>query len=175
MSKLWTFGDSFTFGYGCRKMNNDETSIYNLTYSNYIDNSKYTWPEYVAQKSNLQLLNYGVNGVSNDYILDNVLKQFLNFKKEDFIIIQTSTSARFDFPFSKKKKLMGGWGIEEHDNVYDIDNKSPHFFKTIFSTNIINEYEDGGETTLLHSTTKNNTDNLKLYKKKYEIIRNFFN
>jgi len=174
MSKLWTFGDSFTFGHGCRKMNDDETSNYNLIYSAYIDATKLTWPEYVATKLNFKLLNYGFNGVSNDYILDNVLNQFHNFKKEDVIVIQTSTSARYDFPFFKKKRLMGGWHNEEHDDIYDNTNKSPYFFKTIFSTNIKNDYEDGGETTLLHSTSGDNTDNLKLSKNKYETIRNFF-
>jgi len=155
-------------------MNDDETSNYNLIYSAYIDATKLTWPEYVATKLNFKLLNYGFNGVSNDYILDNVLNQFHNFKKEDVIVIQTSTSARYDFPFFKKKRLMGGWHNEEHDDIYDNTNKSPYFFKTIFSTNIKNDYEDGGETTLLHSTSGDNTDNLKLSKNKYETIRNFF-
>lgn len=175
MSKLWTFGDSFTFGHGCKKIDDNEFSNYNLTYSDYINNTKSIWPEYVAEKLNFELLNYGTNGLSNDYILDNVLKQFLNFKKEDIIIIQTSTSARYDFPFSKKKRLMGGWHKEECDEIYDDSNSSPNFLKTIFSTNIINRYEDGGETTLLHSTSGDNTDNLKLTKNKYETIRNFFN
>jgi hypothetical protein len=174
VSKLWTFGDSLTFGYGCRKINDDETSSYNLTYSNYIDLTKQTWSEYVSSKLNIELLNCGINGVSNDYILDNILNQFFNFKKEDIIIIQTSTSARHDFPFFKKKKLMGGWYKENQDDIYDINDNSPYFFKTIFNTNIIKEYEDGGENTLLHSTTENNTDNLKLSKIKYETIQNFF-
>jgi len=175
MSRLWTFGDSFTFGHGCRMMGNlDEKSRYKNLYENYVDNSKPIWPEYVADKLGLELLNYGVNGATNDFILDNVLKQFNNFKKDDTIIIQSSTRARYDFPFFKRKKLMGGWFTEKNDDIYDLGNKSPYFFTTVFSGNIVKEYEDGGETTLLYSNNGNNSENLKLSKQKYQLIRDFF-
>jgi hypothetical protein len=174
MSKLWTFGDSFTFGHGCRRINDDETSIYNTINSKYFDDSKLIWPEYVAQKLNLELLNYGVNGVTNDYILDNIMKYSLDFKKEDIIVIQISTSARHDFPFMKEQKLLGGWNRENIDNIYDPSNKSPHFLKTIFSTNIVKDYIDGGEDALTHSSGGNVSNNIKLSKKKYDLIREFF-
>ena len=174
MSKLWTFGDSFTFGHGCKLNGYDKESEYNVTYSNYVDSSKPIWSEYVANELNLELLNNGINGISNELILDNFLNSFKNFKKEDIIIIQTSTSVRYDFPFTKIKKTLGGWYQENIDDIYDFDNKSPYFFKTIFSTNIINDYGDGGETTLQHTTSNDNTDNFKLSKNKYETIRNFF-
>lgn len=175
MGKLWTFGDSYTFGHGCRMINDlNEKSNYKIMYKDYIDPNKPIWSEYVSEKLDLELLNYGINGATNDHILDNVLNQFTNFKKDDVIIIQSSTRARYDFPFFKSKKLMGGWLEEKRDNIYDPNNKSPYFFITVFSKNILNEYEEGGETTLLYSNSQYNTDNLKLSKQKYNLLRDFF-
>jgi hypothetical protein len=174
MSKLWTFGDSFTFGHGCKLNGSNKESEYNITYSNYVNPLKPIWPEYVANELNLELLNNSINGISNELILDNLLNSFKNFKKEDIIIIQTSTSVRYDFPFTKVKKTLGGWYRENIDDIYDLDNKSPYFFKTIFSGNIVKEYEDGGETTLTHSCHHLNFENLKLTKQKYQLIKDFF-
>ena len=174
MSKLWTFGDSFTFGHGCRPFSTDKNSVYNLKYSNYINLDRPIWPEYVAKQLNLELYNDGVNGASNELILDNVLNHVSEFKKDDIIILQISTSVRYDFPFIKEQKMMGGWEKEVRDNLYDPENKSPYFLKTIFSTNIIKDYEDGGENALLFSTGDTTRKNLKLTKRKYELIKEFF-
>lgn len=174
MNKLWAFGDSFTFGHGCRPYLNDENSLYNIRYSNYIDLTKPIWSEYISTELNLNLCNYGVNGASNDYILDNILNHISEFKKDDVIIIQISTSARYDFPFVKERKIMGGWERESRDDIYDPQNKSPFFFRTVFSTNIVKDYEDGGENVLLTSTGETSKKNLKLTKTKYELIKDFF-
>ena len=177
MNKLWTFGDSFTWGHGCKEdKSTDKNSFYNIKYCDYINPSKQIWPEHVSEKIKYELHNYGVNGTTNDSILDNVLKQFNNFKKNDIIIIQISTSGRYDFPFVKSQKMMGGWNEEPRDYIYDTNNLSPYFLKTIFVDNILKEYEDGGEDTLLYTNTGQylRNENLKLSKRKYELIREFF-
>ena len=174
MSNLWTFGDSFTFGYGCRKFLGNAAAPYNLKYSNYIDNTRPIWAEHVATTLGLNLLNYGVNGISNDHIIDYVFDNMAKFKNEDIIVIQISTSARYDFPFVKEQKLFGGWEIDERDNIYDPQNKSPFFFKTIFSTNIARDFENSGEDVLTFSTGETNKKGLKLSKEKYELIKYFF-
>ena len=174
MSKLWTFGDSFTFGHGCRKFSEDTSSPYNIKYSNYIDLNRPIWAEHVSTTLGLELLNYGVNGASNDLILDNIIDNISSFKSDDVIVIQISTSARYDFPFVKEQKLFGGWEINDRDNIYDPQNKSPYFFKTVFSTNIVKDYENGGEDALTFSTGDINKKGLKLTKEKYELIKYFF-
>lgn len=174
MRKLWTFGDSFTFGHGCRIVSNILHSPYFIKYSEYINLDKPIWPEHVAKELNLELFNYGVNGASNELILDNILDNIQNFKKGDIIIFQMSTSARYDFPFLKEKKLFGGWENESQDNIYDLQNNSPHFFKTVFSTNIIKDYEDVGEDALTLTIGKTGKTNLKLTKQKYNLIKDFF-
>jgi len=173
MRKLWTFGDSFTFGHGCKPFPNIHTPFF-MKYSGYIDLNKPIWPEHISSQLNLDLFNYGINGASNELILDNILNNISNFKKNDFIIIQMSTSVRYDFPFIKEKKILGGWENESQDNIYDPQNKSPHFFKTIFSANISKDYEDVGEDALTLTVGKTGKTNLKLTKEKYELIKDFF-
>jgi hypothetical protein len=85
MNKLWTFGDSFTWGDGCKAYNNKESFTYQETFKNYLDTSKLIWPEIVGSKINLEVSNYAKSGATNDYILDTILKNFLNFKKNDII------------------------------------------------------------------------------------------
>jgi hypothetical protein len=173
MRKLWTFGDSFTFGHGCKPFPNLHTPFF-MEYSEYIDVNKPIWPEHVSTELNLDLFNYGINGATNELILDNTLDNISNFKKNDLIIIQMSTSVRYDFPFLKEKKILGGWENESQDNIYDQQNKSPHFFRTIFSANISKDYEDVGEDALTLRLGKTDKRNLKLTKEKYDLIKNFF-
>ena len=174
MNNLWTFGDSFTFGYGCRKFPGHSAAPYNIKYANYIDLNKPIWAEHVASTLGLELLNYGVNGISNDHIIDYVFDNMSKFKVGDIIIIQISTSARYDFPFVKEQKLFGGWEIDDRDNIYDPHNKSPFFFKTVFTTNIVRDFENGGEDALTFSTGETNKKGLKLNKEKYDLIKYFF-
>lgn len=174
MSKLWAFGDSFTFGHGCRKFSSDSSSPYNVKYANYIDLDRPIWPEHVSSMLGFELLNYGVSGVSNDYIIDSIFDNLSVFKNDDIIIIQLSTGARYDFPFLKEKKLLGGWEVNQRDNMYNQDNKSPYFFKTIFSANIAKDYENVGEDALTFSTSETYKKQLKLSKEKYDLIKNFF-
>lgn len=103
MSKLWTFGDSFTWGYGCREDNHKESIGYQKTFKNYIDNSKLIWPELIGSKINLEVHNHAKSGATNDYILDAILKNFVNFKQNDIVVIQTSACGRYNFAFPKKK------------------------------------------------------------------------
>lgn len=174
MNNLWTFGDSFTFGYGCRKFPGNLDNTFNIKYADYIDLDRPIWAEHVASTLGLNLLNYGINGASNDHIIDYVFDNLSEFKSGDIIVIQISTSARYDFPFVKEKKLFGGWEVNSRDNIYDPDNKSPYFFKTVFSTNIVKEYENGGEDALTFSTGETNKKELKLTKEKYNLIKYFF-
>jgi hypothetical protein len=173
MSKLWTFGDSFTFGHGCRPiLDESKEAVYHKTFLDYIDLSKPIWPEIVAETFNLDLINKGVNGITNDRIFDYVLKNITEFEPNDCVIIQISTSSRFDFPFAKERNLFGSIK-DSKDDLYEYNNSS-HVFKTVYSLNILKDFNDGGETTLMHTNGEKENKNFKLTKDKFETIKNFF-
>jgi hypothetical protein len=174
MSKLWTFGDSFTAGHGCKFfLHTTPKTTYYKTYQNYIDDNKKIWPEIVSSFFKLELNNEGRNGITNEKILDYLLKNYSKIKNGDYVIIQTSTSARYDFPFLKNKTLFGVTTNDTED-LYEI--KSPYRFKTVFLSNVENEYENINPALLTYSNLEEDIDNEKLIltKEKYETIRNFF-
>ena len=174
MRKIWTFGDSFTFGHGCRPIiDESKEGVYYKTFLEYIDLSKPIWAEMVADRLNMSLINEGSNGISNDRILDLILKDITSFRKGDCVIIQISTSSRFELPFGKEKSLFGVKKYDK-DDLYGYKD-SPQLFKTVYSLNFLKEFEDGGETALTHTNGEKENKNFRLNKTKFETIRNFFN
>lgn len=89
MSKLFTFGDSFTKGDGV-------VGPYGSLYKK--DENDVIWPELVAKKMNLTLKNKGISGASNDSIIDSIINSWDEICENDFVIIGKSWSHRFDFP-----------------------------------------------------------------------------
>ena len=183
MAKLWTFGDSFTAGHGCRYeitgtfSTESIESYYSKTYKNYIDLNKKIWPEIVSDNFNLQLINKSKNGMTTEFIADTCLKFLTEINKDDIVILQTSTIGRYDFPFLKEKTLMG-YDASKYKNdseLFSISN-SPYFFKTIFSTNIEKEYLDEYKDVLQHNNGQESlrNRNVILNKENYNTIRNFF-
>lgn len=179
MNKLWTFGDSFTWGYGCKEITSYESIGYRETFKNYLDTSKLIWPELVGLKMNLEVFNHANYGATNDYILDTILKNFVNFKKNDIVVIQMSSYSRYNFAFPKKKGLLGQTEHEIWDEIYSPNNKSPYYLIPLFANRFMRDYEDGGKLRALNNSeylsNPEETDyNLILNKKKYELIRDFF-
>ena len=93
MGILWTFGDSFTFGHGCRP--DAPTNEY---YYNYKSESDDVWPNLLGQKLNVEVKNLGKCGVSNDFIIDSIIDNFDMIKPNDVVIIGKSFYQRFDVP-----------------------------------------------------------------------------
>jgi len=147
MSKLWTFGDSFTAGHGCKYFDNPAHN-YLSPFKNYIVAGKKIWNEIVADSLSLELVDLSKNGITTDTIFDTLLEHTSTITPSDIVIIQTSTIGRFDFPFLKQNTLMG-------TNMFD----SPYFLKPIFVTSLLKEYRKESENIL---------------KTKYDTIRNFF-
>jgi len=174
MSRLWTFGDSFTAGHGCKMFpyTKPKTTYYK-TYKDYIDENKKIWPEIVSLFLGFELINQGRNGVTNEKILDHILANYQKIERGDCVIIQTSNSSRYDFPFLKNKTLFGATTSDTED-LYEI--KSPYRFKTIFVSNVENEYENINPALLTYSNMEENIgeEELILTKEKYNTIRNFF-
>jgi len=183
MGKLWTFGDSFTAGHGCKYESSGTFSTQNMdnyyfrTYKDYIDETKKIWPEIVSEYFNLELINVSKNGLSNEWIADTILSNIKNISTNDIVILQTSTIGRYDFPFKKEKTLLGSPKNGESIKDYIIKtNESPYFFKTIFVTNIEKEWDESMKDTLKYVNAQENLNDkeLILNESKYNLIRKFF-
>ena len=93
MSTLWTFGDSLTFGHGCRP--DGPTNEY---YYNYRSESDDVWPNLLGKRLNIEVKNLGKCGASNDFIIDSIIDNFDIIKPDDVVIIEKSFYQRFDIP-----------------------------------------------------------------------------
>ena len=101
MNTLWTFGDSFTFGHGCRP--DGPLSEYYHTFKS--DISDVIWPEILSKKLDYKLVNLGKCGASNDYIFDTIIDNYFNIQKNDIVIVNKTFSQRFDVPNNIKNEL----------------------------------------------------------------------
>ena len=95
MTKLWTFGDSFTFGHGCRI--DGPIPKY---YANYKTEGDGVWPDLLGEQMNVEVKNFGKCGASNDYILDTIFDNWDNFNEGDYVIIGYTYHDRFDVPLN---------------------------------------------------------------------------
>lgn len=99
MNKLWVFGDSMTYGHGCRP-----DGPLNEYYYNYKKEGDDIWPNIVANNFNLKCVNMAIGGCSNDIIIDEVIKNFDKINVNDIVIIGKSFSQRYDIPKPKSNK-----------------------------------------------------------------------
>jgi hypothetical protein len=93
MNNLWTFGDSFTAGFGC-------TPEFDY-YKKYYKEGDKIWAELLADEMELSLLNNAKNGASNDYIIDSIILNWKKIKQNDFVVIGKTFTHRFDIPIKK--------------------------------------------------------------------------
>jgi lysophospholipase L1-like esterase len=101
MKTLWTFGDSFTFGWGLveHKWHTEAAKRY---FDEYVDSSKdKPWPNLLADKLNVKLENHAENGLSNYDIIDRIIEQSPNIKKGDYVVVCKSFSGRMRFPINE--------------------------------------------------------------------------
>lgn len=91
MNTLWTFGDSLTFGHGCRA--DGPLTEY---YHNYKKENDDIWPILLSKKIGMNLKNCGKCGASNDYIIDDMISNFDNINEGDYVILGKSYYQRFD-------------------------------------------------------------------------------
>jgi len=98
---LWTFGDSQTFGHGCRP--DGPLTEY---YFNYKGENDDIWPELLGQKLNMNVRNFGECGASNDYIFDKMIENFENINEDDYVILGKTAHQRFDVRDYNTNKLF---------------------------------------------------------------------
>lgn len=90
MSKLWTFGDSFTAGNGI---------LPNEPYVEYEKKKRgFPWPVILSQKLGLELKNKGMGMFSNDKIIDTIIANYHHIQEGDVVIIGKTFSFRIDIP-----------------------------------------------------------------------------
>ena len=97
MNTLWTFGDSFTFGHGCRL--NGPLPEYCQNYKKEGDD---IWPNHLSKMLNLEVKNFGKCGASNDFIIDCIIDQWDFIDKNDYVIIGVTYYDRFDVPYDNE-------------------------------------------------------------------------
>jgi hypothetical protein len=127
---IWGFGDSFTWGFGCRV--GGPLPEY---YTNYKKDGDKIWMEWLGEWFNEDIMNISQNGASNDKIFDWVIENFDNFKENDKVIIGMSIWGRMDIPMNNEWiSIMSAWeyggllGLERQVRRNLIDEK---FLETI--------------------------------------------
>jgi hypothetical protein len=109
MNTLWAFGDSFTFGHGCRP--DGPLSEYCSEYKTIADD---VWPNHLGKMLDVEVKNFGKCGASNDFIIDCIIDQWDFIKEDDVVIIGVTYHSRFDVPLKDKKTLSTiYWGFED--------------------------------------------------------------
>jgi len=73
MKTVWTFGDSFTFGHGCRE---DCTSGIYERYVKYRKPGDDIWTNKLAALFNAKINNLGINGYCNNLIIDTIIDHY---------------------------------------------------------------------------------------------------
>jgi hypothetical protein len=93
MNTIWGFGDSFTFGHGCRS---DGPLV--EYYNEYKKEGDKVWLEWLGEWKEMTTINLGVCGASNEYIFDSLLDNHKNIKSGDIVIIGSTLWGRRDIP-----------------------------------------------------------------------------
>jgi hypothetical protein len=97
MATLWTFGDSFTFGDGCRNDKGIRDGDFRY-YNEYKELDSDIWPNILGKTIGCKVKNIAKSGASNDYILDSIIDNFDMIEPDDVVIIQKTFHQRFDVP-----------------------------------------------------------------------------
>jgi hypothetical protein len=98
MSKLWTFGDSFTAGNG---------TLPNEAYTKYWETEEdVIWPLILSKKLQIPVLNKGMGLFSNDKIIDTVIANYHSIQGGDLVIIGKTFPFRTDIPNKTDDELL---------------------------------------------------------------------
>jgi hypothetical protein len=121
MNNIWCFGDSFTAGHGC-------TSEFEY-YQNYKKGKDNLWCNHLGNLLNMNVINKGVNGSSNDIIIDLIIENFEKIQPNDLVIIGKTFSCRYDIPSLNIEKK---W-ISAHDVMHHMEEYNEEQYQTILN------------------------------------------
>ena len=97
---IWGFGDSFTWGHGCRPgwgFGHTDSPIHEYYIKHKKEGDK-VWIEWLGEWLKEDINNVSQSGASNDKIFDWVLDNFEQIKENDKVIIGMTSWARMDIP-----------------------------------------------------------------------------
>lgn len=150
MNKLWAFGDSFTFGHGCRP--DGPLTEY---YYNYKKDGDNVWTNHLGNMLNVEVKNFGICGASNEIIIDTIIENCNFIGENDYVFINKTFNSRMEIPYKKE------WIQVFHNCVETNWWKETQFHK--FDKETTNTIVDFQYKFL----------NSKLYKKRHDIRFNF--
>jgi len=101
MDTLWAFGDSFTESYVAPK---GASKHWRTDYINWKGYETKVYPEFVAEKLNLNLVNKSVGGCDNSYIFEEFCKVAPQIQKDDIVIFGWTDVHRFRL-YNKENKV----------------------------------------------------------------------
>ena len=87
-NKLWVFGDSYTEGF---KVDEGWSKKY-IDWKGYVPK---VYGEFISEKFNLKLKNFGKGGTNNYQIFQNICDNIDSIKQNDIVVIQWSQQHRF--------------------------------------------------------------------------------
>ena len=93
----WFFGDSFTYGYGCRP----EYRYYKYT----LDRKGKLWTEIVSDELNLIEKNLAIPGASNPSIINTIIENIKYINKGDYVFIGNTLPIRILIPDISTNKI----------------------------------------------------------------------
>jgi hypothetical protein len=137
MIKLWTFGDSFTFGDGCRLdkgIRDGDTQYYEKYYKEEYD----IWPNLLSNMVGCGIQNMSKSGASNDFIIDSIIDVYDSINTDDIVIIQKTFFERFDIPNLNKNEFNTQYG--ESLYTLDLDLKNNKYNKSKLELETILNY-----------------------------------
>jgi hypothetical protein len=115
---LWTFGDSFTYGYGC--LSDDNILEY---YNKYRKKDSDIWPVLLSRKLNLNLNNISRRSMVNDDLFDLILENYNNIKEGDYVIVGKTLYQRYIIPnVDDKPWYVGPIYLDEDGKMPKIKN-----------------------------------------------------
>lgn len=122
MKTLWTFGDSFTFGHGCRE---DCPSLLYSMYKECKSPLDDIWTNQLANLLEMNVKNLGNNGNTNDTIIDSIIDSYDFIDIDDIVIIGKTYSGRHSIPygdtFHRVMSIKESEGYELLRNLSDFD------------------------------------------------------
>jgi hypothetical protein len=98
MSTLWVYGDSFSLDYSMKAAPSKEDYI---EWKGYVPK---TYPNFICEKLNLDLINFSDSGLDNYTILQNFCDNIEKYKEGDVIIVGWGPSSRFRIVYENENR-----------------------------------------------------------------------
>jgi hypothetical protein len=109
---IWGFGDSFTYGFGCRPgwAFNSTDSLIPEYFTKYKKEGDKIWLDWIGDWFNEEVKNVSQSGASNDKIFDLVMEYFDQINENDKVVIGMTTWGRTDVPTDQTwSSLLSAW------------------------------------------------------------------